>query len=119
MIVTGLVGALVKSSYKWGYYGFGCAALFVSIRLRVSQMPELILSKYIWWVLAGPARTSSGALGPEYKKSFTTSAVILSVVWLGYPVRLPPSRQILIANYCGRSPGVFVTAGITSPRIPK
>jgi bacteriorhodopsin len=31
MVVTGLVGALVKSSYKWGFFTFGCAAfLFVA-----------------------------------------------------------------------------------------
>lgn len=31
MIVTGLVGALVKTSYKWGFFTFGCAAfLFVA-----------------------------------------------------------------------------------------
>jgi len=28
VVVTGLVGALVPSSYKWGYYAFGLAALF-------------------------------------------------------------------------------------------
>ena len=31
MVVTGLIGALVRSSYKWGYFTFGCAAfLFVA-----------------------------------------------------------------------------------------
>jgi len=69
MIVTGLVGGLVKSSYKWGYYAFGCVALF-----------------YIWWVLAGPARVSAGALGKDFKKSFTLSAIILSFLWLLYPI---------------------------------
>jgi bacteriorhodopsin len=28
MIITGLVGALVATRYKWGYYAFGCFALF-------------------------------------------------------------------------------------------
>jgi bacteriorhodopsin len=27
MIVTGLAGALVRTSYKWGYFVFGCVAL--------------------------------------------------------------------------------------------
>ena len=27
VVVTGLVGALVHSTYKWGYYTFGVAAL--------------------------------------------------------------------------------------------
>ena len=26
MIITGLIGALVVSSYKWGFYTFGCVA---------------------------------------------------------------------------------------------
>nr|XP_019049369.1 hypothetical protein I302_03155 [Kwoniella bestiolae CBS 10118]OCF28299.1 hypothetical protein I302_03155 [Kwoniella bestiolae CBS 10118] len=69
MIVTGLVGALVATSYKWGFYAFGCAALF-----------------YIWWVLAGPARASAGALGADYKSAFTSSAAILSFLWLLYPI---------------------------------
>ena len=28
VVIAGLVGALVASTYKWGYYSFGCAALF-------------------------------------------------------------------------------------------
>lgn len=27
LVVCGLVGALVHSTYKWGYYTFGCTAL--------------------------------------------------------------------------------------------
>lgn len=69
MIVTGLVGGLVVSSYKWGFFAFGCAALI-----------------YIWWVLLGPARTSSLALGPEFHKEYITSAAILSFLWLLYPI---------------------------------
>ena len=28
LVINGLVGALVPSDYKWGYYVFGCVALF-------------------------------------------------------------------------------------------
>ena len=28
VVVTGLVGALVHSTYKWGYFTFGASALF-------------------------------------------------------------------------------------------
>jgi len=69
MIVTGLVGGLVESQYKWGFFVFGCVALF-----------------YIWWVLAGPARSSAGVLGAGYKSAFTLSAAILSFLWLLYPI---------------------------------
>ena len=47
MIVTGLVGGLVVSSYKWGYFAFGCAALV-----------------YIWFILLWPAMRSVTLLGP-------------------------------------------------------
>lgn len=69
MIITGLVGALVASSYKWGFYVFGCFALF-----------------YIWWVLFFPARTSARALGADFHKSYMTSGVVLSFLWLLYPI---------------------------------
>ena len=69
MIVTGLVGGLVQSRYKWGFFTFGCVALF-----------------YIWWVLAGPARQSAGVLGANYRTAFTRSALLLSFLWLLYPI---------------------------------
>ena len=28
VVISGLVGALVHSDYKWGYFVFGCCALF-------------------------------------------------------------------------------------------
>jgi bacteriorhodopsin len=34
MIVTGLVGALVKSSYKWGYFAFGSSSF-----ARIPRLP--------------------------------------------------------------------------------
>jgi bacteriorhodopsin len=69
MIVTGLVGALVASSYKWGYFAFGCAALI-----------------YIWVILLGPALKSSAALGPEFRKAYMRSAAYLSFIWALYPI---------------------------------
>ncbi|KAL7424769.1 hypothetical protein Q5752_000453 [Cryptotrichosporon argae] len=69
MIVTGLVGALVVSSYKWGFYAMGCAALF-----------------YIWWVLLHPARASANVIGADFGRSFLMSTGILSFLWLLYPI---------------------------------
>ena len=40
----------------------------------------------IWWALLVPARASAARLGPAYLKEFTTSAVVLSVLWLLYPI---------------------------------
>ncbi|BGO98299.1 Protein MRH1 [Rhodotorula toruloides] len=69
MIETGLVGALVPSRYKWGFYAFGCAALF-----------------YIWWILLVPGRKSAMNLGSDFHKSYITSTAVLSVLWLVYPI---------------------------------
>ncbi|KAK1089812.1 hypothetical protein LTR48_009543, partial [Friedmanniomyces endolithicus] len=54
MIVTGLIGALVKSSYKWGYFTFGCVAL-----------------AYIVYILAVEARKNASRIGPDVGKTFT------------------------------------------------
>lgn len=69
MIVTGLVGSLVVSSYKWGYFAFGCAALV-----------------YIWYILLVPALKSATVLGPDFKKAFMFSAIYLSALWTLYPL---------------------------------
>jgi bacteriorhodopsin len=53
MIVTGLVGALVRSSYKWGFFTFGCAALF-----------------YIVYQLVWESRKHSRAYGRDVEKAF-------------------------------------------------
>jgi bacteriorhodopsin len=53
MIVTGLVGALVKTMYKWGYFVFGCFAL-----------------GYIVFNLVWDARRHANALGKDVGKAF-------------------------------------------------
>ncbi|SCV70132.1 BQ2448_1526 [Microbotryum intermedium] len=68
MIVTGLLGSLVSSKYKWGLFSCGCFA-------------EL----YIWWMLLFPARKSANNLGGGFPKMYATSASILSGLWLLYP----------------------------------
>ncbi|KAH0354250.1 family A G protein-coupled receptor-like protein, partial [Aureobasidium melanogenum] len=69
MIVTGLVGALVRSSYKWGYFAFGCAALF-----------------YVVWVLVWEARRHASALGSDVGKVFTMCGSLTTFLWILYPV---------------------------------
>jgi len=69
MAVTFLVGALVRTSYKWGFYAFALASLF-----------------YVWFVLLGPARRSAGVLGFDFKKSYTASAAWISFMFLLYPI---------------------------------
>jgi len=69
MIVTGLVGALVKSSYKWGYFVFGCAAL-----------------AYIAFVLAWEARKHANVMGRDVGKAFLYCGSLTTFLWILYPV---------------------------------
>lgn len=58
MVVTGLVGALVKTSYKWGYYCFGCVAL-----------------GYIVFILVWDARRHASVLGKDVGRAFLVSPI--------------------------------------------
>lgn len=69
MVITGLVGALVASSYKWGYFVFATVALF-GIAYNV--------------VLVG--RAHANAIGPEVSKVFTLCGVWTIFLWFIYPI---------------------------------
>ncbi|KAF4944096.1 hypothetical protein FSARC_14764 [Fusarium sarcochroum] len=69
MIITGLVGALVKSSYKWGYFAFGCAAL-----------------AYIVYQLAWEARIHANHVGSDVGRTFMICGTLTLVVWIAYPI---------------------------------
>ncbi|BGP45109.1 hypothetical protein JCM10450v2_000926 [Rhodotorula kratochvilovae] len=69
MIITGLLGALTASRYKWGYFTFGCVALL-----------------WISYVLLFTARKSAGHLGSDYHRAYTSSAIFLVVLWMIYPI---------------------------------
>lgn len=69
MVVAGLIGALVPTRYKWGYFAGGCVALF-----------------YVTWALIFPGRANARALGAEAYKAYMSSAVILSFLWFLYPI---------------------------------
>ena len=69
MIIGGLVGSLVPTSYKWGYFTGACIA-------------EI----FITYQLIFPARKSAKGLGTHAYKAYTTSALILSVLWFLYPI---------------------------------
>lgn len=69
MIITGLVGALVKSSYKWGYFVFGCVAL-------------LAVAYNITWV----ARKHAAALGSDINSVFLRCGVLTIFLWFLYPI---------------------------------
>ncbi len=69
MIVNGLIGALVKTRYKWGFYGFGCGAML-----------------YIFYELGITGRKHAQVLGKDVHRSYTLCGVITLVVWLCYPI---------------------------------
>lgn len=69
MIITGLVGALVRSSYKWGYFVFGMFALF-----------------WVIWVLAFEARLHAGHIGADVGRVFLICGTLTSVLWFLYPI---------------------------------
>lgn len=69
MVVTGLVGALVKSSYKWGYFCFGCVAL-----------------AYIVYNLAWDARKHARVLGEDVGRAFLYCGALTTFLWILYPI---------------------------------
>jgi bacteriorhodopsin len=100
MIITGLVGALVASRYKWGYYAFGCAALL-----------------YIWFVLFVKGRASALALGADVQRAYTRSSMFsfcAFVIPLANPALQP--RSSCSSGSSTRSPGASPTAATSSRR---
>ncbi|KAI9869769.1 MAG: ion channel activity [Pleopsidium flavum] len=69
MIITGLVGALVKSSYKWGYFVFGCMALF-----------------FVAWQVTWVARKHASALGSDISRTFLICGCWTIALWFLYPI---------------------------------
>jgi len=69
MIITGLVGALVVSRYKWGYYAFGCAALF-----------------FIAYNVVFVGRKHAAAIGREVNRTYLICATWTIFLWFLYPI---------------------------------
>ncbi|CCM03855.1 uncharacterized protein FIBRA_06004 [Fibroporia radiculosa] len=69
LVIMGLVGALVPSSYKWGYYAFGLVALL-----------------YIWYSLLLHAPAASFASGGAMRRGYYSAAAYLSFMLFTYPL---------------------------------
>lgn len=69
MIITGLVGALTRSSYKWGYFVFAMLALFG-----------------IAWNVLWTAREYAGRLGPRVYHTFLACGCWTLFLWFLYPI---------------------------------
>lgn len=68
-IVTGLVGALVESGYKWGYFVFGCVGLC-----------------YIFYELVWEARRHSNLIGKDVGRTFLICGSLTALLWWLYPI---------------------------------
>jgi bacteriorhodopsin len=69
MTVSYLVGALVKSTYKWGFFTFAVTALF-----------------YIWYHVIIPSSASASFLGSTVGKGYRIHAIGLMFIWGIYPI---------------------------------
>ena len=69
MIVTGLVGALTRTTYKWGFWTFGMAAFF------------FIVYELLW-----DARRHANHLGGAPREAYHTCGVYLVFIWFLYPI---------------------------------
>ncbi|MBO1764723.1 bacteriorhodopsin [Escherichia coli] len=69
MIVTGLIGALIQSIYKWPYFVFGCVALL-----------------YIVYQLTWEARIHSKTFGRDVERTFLMCGSLTAFLWILYPI---------------------------------
>jgi len=69
MIITGLVGALVPSSYKWGYFVFAMLSLFG-----------------VAWNVMLVGRAHARVLGMHVSKTFVMCGVWTMALWFIYPI---------------------------------
>ncbi|KAI3322654.1 bacteriorhodopsin [Xylariaceae sp. AK1471] len=69
MIVCGLIGALTRTRYKWGFWTFGMAVLL-----------------FIAYELLFDARRHASRLGGDPKKTFMTCGLWLLLLWFLYPI---------------------------------
>ncbi|MCJ1245572.1 ion channel activity [Trapelia coarctata] len=69
MIITGLVGALTRSSYKWGFFTFGCLALL-----------------YVVYVLVFLGRRHANALGANVGRAYMSCGILTIFLWFLYPI---------------------------------
>ncbi|KAK0628384.1 FDD123 protein [Bombardia bombarda] len=69
MVVCGLVGALVRTRYKWGFWTFGTASFL-----------------FVVWQLLWDGRRHAAAHGGAIQKTYLSAGVLLIFVWFLYPV---------------------------------
>ncbi|KAI5453080.1 hypothetical protein NCC49_006109 [Naganishia albida] len=68
-VISLLIGALIESDYKWGFYVFAIVSIL-----------------YVAYHILSPARASARLLGLDWGRTFTRAAGLLVLVWALYPV---------------------------------
>lgn len=86
MIITGLIGSLVASAYKYVFSLRSTRIILMSHSRWAFFTGGMLALFYIWAVLIGGARTSAHLISPAAGRAFTGSAIYLSLIWLLYPV---------------------------------
>ncbi|OCL11908.1 family A G protein-coupled receptor-like protein [Glonium stellatum] len=69
LVVTRLVGALVSTTYKWGYFVFG-----------------IVTYIYIVYELLFSVRNHATSLGSDIRQAYFFPAALESLIWLIYPI---------------------------------
>lgn len=69
VVISGLVGALIPSTYKWGFYAFGVSSLI-----------------YIWFILLFYAPRTTFAAGPSARTEVKAGGVLVVSMTILYPV---------------------------------
>ncbi|EPS29498.1 hypothetical protein PDE_04448 [Penicillium oxalicum 114-2] len=69
MVVTGLIGALVKSQYKWGYFTIGCVAYFM-----------------VAYIVIVVGMSHAKAIGQDVNRLFIMVSVWTLIMWTLYPI---------------------------------
>lgn len=88
-VVSLLIGALIESDYKWGFYVFSLVSLF-----------------YVAYHVLSPARASARLLGLDWGRTYTRAAGLLVFVWMLYvscPCRREGSALMVVGSrFVGR-----------------
>jgi len=69
MIITGLIGALVVSRYKWGFFTVGCLAMF-----------------FVFYNIVWVGRRNANALGADVGKLYLAISGLTLLLWTVYPI---------------------------------
>ncbi|SPO39089.1 related to YRO2 - putative plasma membrane protein, transcriptionally regulated by Haa1p [Pseudozyma flocculosa] len=95
MVVCGLVGALVRTSYKWGYFTLACAALF-----------------YVLYSLFGPGVRGAGQYGSAFRNAYVAGISYLGFLFLLYPISWGLSEGGNVIGVSSERPRQMVFFGV-------